>query len=211
MTRAAAIVAVLAMVSLPAAWAQAVISARSGMVNYVEGDVRLGGAAGEAQWRDFPGGQARPGSLHAGGARRNSADAGRVSAAGSKHVFPDDFQQIDRHAGGNPQRIGAGGSRRNPEKQPDRDENGRFTRRCCSKPVCITSMRMWGRSARSREKLKYRMRPIPPSSKAGARCWWIPHSSPTSSTRRNREANCTPGASSAMPAWRWPTSRPPEA
>ncbi len=61
MTRAASMVAVLAMVSLPAAWAQAVISARSGMVNYVEGDVRLGGAPVKLNGAIFP--QVNPGQV----------------------------------------------------------------------------------------------------------------------------------------------------
>jgi len=51
MLRAAAVLLSLA---VPAAWAQAVISARSGMVNYVEGEVQLAGAPVKLDGAIFP-------------------------------------------------------------------------------------------------------------------------------------------------------------
>src|SRR5579864_2511144 len=54
MSRCAAILALAVPLSLPSAWAQAVISARSGMVNYVEGEVKLAGAPVKLDGAIFP-------------------------------------------------------------------------------------------------------------------------------------------------------------
>jgi hypothetical protein len=59
MSRSAAVLVAFSLLAVPAAWAQAVISARSGMVNYVEGDVRLGGEPVKLNGAIFP--EVKPG------------------------------------------------------------------------------------------------------------------------------------------------------
>jgi len=54
MTRAAAVSSVIALLAVPSTWAQAVISAHSGMVNFVEGDVRLAGQPVKLDGAIFP-------------------------------------------------------------------------------------------------------------------------------------------------------------
>jgi hypothetical protein len=54
MSRFAAVVSLAALLSVPAAWSQAVISGRSGMVNYVEGDVQLAGRPVKLDGAIFP-------------------------------------------------------------------------------------------------------------------------------------------------------------
>lgn len=61
MTRTAAVVVAFSLLAIPAGWAQAVISARSGMVNYVEGDVRLGGEPVKLNGAVFP--EVKPGQV----------------------------------------------------------------------------------------------------------------------------------------------------
>jgi hypothetical protein len=61
MSRVAAVLVAFSLLAVPAAWAQAVISARSGMVNYVEGDVRLGGEPVKLNGAIFP--QVKPGQV----------------------------------------------------------------------------------------------------------------------------------------------------
>src|ERR1700730_12041034 len=53
-SRSAVVLPVIALLAVPAAWGQAVISARSGMVNYVEGDVQLAGAPVKLDAAIFP-------------------------------------------------------------------------------------------------------------------------------------------------------------
>src|SRR6185437_6320489 len=54
MSRATASLGILALLACPNIWAQAVISAHSGMVNFVEGDVQLAGQAVKLDGAIFP-------------------------------------------------------------------------------------------------------------------------------------------------------------
>src|ERR1700687_490487 len=54
MSRSAAVLLAASLLAIPAAWSQAVISGRSGMVNYVEGDVQLAGRPGKLDGAIFP-------------------------------------------------------------------------------------------------------------------------------------------------------------
>jgi hypothetical protein len=54
MSRSATILLVVFVMAVPAAWSQAVISGRSGMVNYVEGDVQLAGRPVKLDGAIFP-------------------------------------------------------------------------------------------------------------------------------------------------------------
>ncbi|HYV61100.1 MAG TPA: FecR domain-containing protein [Bryobacteraceae bacterium] len=54
MSRSAAVLLAVGLVAVPATWGQAVISARSGMVNYVEGEVQLAGKPVKLDGAIFP-------------------------------------------------------------------------------------------------------------------------------------------------------------
>ena len=84
MTRLTALFAGILLAPAPAAWAQAVISAHSGMVNYVEGDVRMAGQQVKLNGAIFP-----------------DVKVGQVLSTGSGHaeilLTPGVFLRLDRN------------------------------------------------------------------------------------------------------------------
>ena len=104
--------AISAMSIAPPAWAQSVISAHSGVIHYVEGDVTIDGTAVHPKFAEFP--DVKSGQLVATeeGRAESPAHSRCVSAHGGKQLGPHDFECAGRYAAGSGVRLGTGRSRR---------------------------------------------------------------------------------------------------